>query len=79
MLEAGLLCSGERDTLLNGRVALRVSNNGISLREKGLESTHVGVIPIRVNHGVLRAMEVSQFLFQLLVDVLGAADYSSGA
>lgn len=51
-----------------------IGNDGVVLAEQRLEQAAVGIEAGRVQDGVLLAEEVGDLLFQLLVQVLGAAD-----
>ena len=55
-----------------------IRDNGVIGREKGLEHTAVGVEAGGIEDGVLRMEIVCDGLFQLLVDILGAADEADG-
>ena len=52
----------------------RIGNNRVFRAEQSLKQAAVGVKAGGVKNGVFHAEEVGQFLFKLLVAVLGAAD-----
>ena len=65
-------------TVNDGSVVEGVRDNGVLGCEKGLEHTAVGVEAGGVQDGVFRVEIVCNGLFQLFVDILGAADEADG-
>ena len=59
-------------------VVQRVGDDGVLLRKERFEHAAVGVEAGGVENRVLRAEIVGYYLFQLLVDVLAAADETHG-
>ena len=65
-------------TVNDGGVVQLVGDDRVLRPQKGLEQTAVGIEAGGVQNGVLHAGEGGNFLFQLLVDGLGAADKPDG-
>ncbi len=64
----------EPDAVNDGRVVEFVGNNCILVVEQRLKHAPIGVEGGRVQNGVFGAQKISQLPFQLLVNVLRAAD-----
>lgn len=64
----------EANTIDDGGVIELVGDDGIFGAEQGLEQAAVGIEGGGVEDGIFLAYEFGNFLLQLLVDILGAAD-----
>ncbi|KAF1792231.1 hypothetical protein GQ600_13683 [Phytophthora cactorum] len=79
VLEAMTLGLAEPDAVDDAGVVELIGEYGVFLVEHSLEETSIGVKARRVQDGVLSAVEGRDGVFQLLVDVLRAADEAHGA
>ena len=78
VLVAEALGLAEADAVDDGGVVQLVGDDGVLGPQDGLEEAAVGVEAGGVKDGVLLANEPGDTPFQLLVDVLGAADEADG-
>ena len=79
ILVAITLCLTQADTVDDGGVVQRITDDRIFGAEEGLEDPTIGIEASGVENGILRVEVASNGLLELLVDVLRTADEANGA
>lgn len=78
MLVAKTACLAKTDSVNNASMVQLVRDNGIFGGQRRLEEASIRVEATRVKDSIVELVEVSNFTFEFLVDVLRATDEANG-